>query len=496
MYEDDDFEEDTEAPSAPVARAAPRPAAARPGVGALAAFDPEFMRGLFPEPPQEEPMPRSPVDPRAQWLAFSAGVLKGGPRFGSELSSGLSAMAAQRTKDAQIEQLYQTQAMRMKLQRQVAEQRRAQQQMQQMQGWTRNMLGSVAPLVSSGQGPLDPAQVAQAVQSAVQTGQVPPQLAERFLGSLPQDPEALRSHLTNMMRAQADPFTAFKAPTTRAIGPNSSIVSISADGSSAKPLYTNRTPKENAFLGLLQAAGIDPNSPEGKQLIQARLRKEATHAPAPGVKVDLRQENAESKAVGEGFGKMFNDLQRDAMQAQNRLGSLSRMSQLMEGVSTGKLTPLITDIQGYAAELGIKLSDKLGEKEAIEALTNEMALQARDPSGGAGMPGAMSDQDRNFLVRITPGLSKSPEGNRLIIETQRRLHRRSIDVARLAAAYRRRNGTLDDGFLVELEQWSAANPLFADLQRRMGAEPARPVDPNRAQELLRRAEALRKQQNP
>lgn len=488
MFEDEFDEEDGYAAPSSMRQSVGAAPAPRPA-GALAAFDPEFMRSLFPQPPKSDiPDLPNPVDPGAKWRAFAAGVLEGGPRFSGSLASGLKAMGAQETKDAELMSRYVPQALRLKQQRQMEEMRRAQMQQQQMQGWTQNLLGSVAPLVGSG-APLNPAQIQAAVGSAVQMGRVPPQLAERFLATLPQDPEAMQAHLANMMRAQADPFAAFRPPQVRSIGPNSTLLSVSPDGRSASVLHENKTERDNAFIQMLRQAGIDPASPQGQEIIRRRLQKETTHA--PGTQVNMRQEGAEAKAVGEGFGKMFNDLQRDALNAQGKLGSVRRMEQLLEGVSTGKLTPLITDIQGYAAELGIKLSDKLGQKEAIEALTNEMALQARDPSGGAGMPGAMSDQDRQFLVRITPGLSKSPEGNRLILETHRRLHRRSIDVARLANQYRMRNGQMDSGFLVELEQWSAANPLFADLQQRMGGGAPRGGAQPDAKALLERARQLR-----
>lgn len=38
-----------------------------------------------------------------------------------------------------------------------------------------------------------------------------------------------------------------------------------------------KTPKDNEFVALLKASGIDPASPQGRQLLQKRLQKEATH---------------------------------------------------------------------------------------------------------------------------------------------------------------------------------------------------------------------------
>jgi hypothetical protein len=130
-------------------------------------------------------------------------------------------------------------------------------------------------------------------------------------------------------------------------------------------------------------------------------------------------------------------------------------------------------VQAAAKSLGIDIGEQLDAKQAAAALSKEMAMQMRNPAGGAGMPGAMSDADRRFLEQTVPGLSQTPGGNKLIIETNRRLAKRDQQVAKMAAAYRQKNGQLDDGFVQALQEWSNANPLFSDIGG--GAAPAAPV---------------------
>lgn len=180
----------------------------------------------------------------------------------------------------------------------------------------------------------------------------------------------------------------------------------------------------------------------------------------PLVSVNTSEEKAEAKKVGEGMGEMYVELQKAGSAAPTKLGKLDRMEQLMEGVNTGKLTPAITQVASVAEALGFKVDPKLGPKQALEGLTNEIALDLRNPSGGAGMPGAMSDKDREFLMSMPPGLSKTREGNKLIIQTARAVAKREQEVARLAREYRKKNGSLDEGFYDDLADFSAANPLF------------------------------------
>lgn len=180
----------------------------------------------------------------------------------------------------------------------------------------------------------------------------------------------------------------------------------------------------------------------------------------PLVQLSMAQEGKEAQTVGEAFGKMYADLQQAGSAAPAKLSKLDRMESLMQGVQTGKLAPAMTQIASIAESFGLKVDSKLGAKQALDALSNEIALSLRNPAGGAGMPGALSDKDREFLASMTPGLSKTPAGNRLIIDTARKLAQREQQVAKLAREYRKKNGHLDEGFYDELAEFSAANPLF------------------------------------
>lgn len=211
--------------------------------------------------------------------------------------------------------------------------------------------------------------------------------------------------------------------------------------------------------------------PDGQFAVNQPLvnaKQTIARAGASNVNVMTKQETEEAKTVGKGFGDQFVSIQQAGTDAGGKLARLDRMSQLIQGVNTGKLEPARMQVSALADSFGLQIDPNLPAKQAIEALSNELALQARNPSGGAGMPGAMSDKDREFLVNISPGLSKTPEGNALIIDTARKLARRDQDVARLAREYRKRHGTIDEGFYDELQRFSAANPLFNSQQPASG----------------------------
>lgn len=257
---------------------------------------------------------------------------------------------------------------------------------------------------------------------------------------------------------QALPSAAAEKPLV--VAPGSTVL----DPRTMRPTFTapvaekpEATPEVIRVLDALQK--MAPDDPRRASLEQW-VRTKTSHAPAPSANVYNVGEKAEAKKVGEAMGETFVDLQKADVAAGMKLAKLDRMEQLLEGVETGKLTPTMTEIESIAASLGLPVSKTLGPKQAAMALANEMALQMRNPAGGAGMPGALSDRDREFLLQMTPNLSQTPEGRKLLIATYRKLSQRERQVAKMARDYRQRNGSLDTGFYTELAKFSDTNPLF------------------------------------
>jgi hypothetical protein len=220
------------------------------------------------------------------------------------------------------------------------------------------------------------------------------------------------------------------------------------------------TQKKTSVEQMLDAAGITDPTIRQSYVTQA-LQKSVTHAPAASAIVNMKQETEEAKKVGGFFGEEYGNVLKAGTSAQSKLNRYNRLGELLADVDTGKFTGAGLEVAKAARSLGFNVSDKVGNLEAAQALSGEIALELRNPSGGAGMPGAMSDADRQFLQNMVPGLQTTPQGRTLMLDTAKRLAQRDIDVARLAREYRRRNGQIDEGFYEELARFSEANPLFS-----------------------------------
>lgn len=185
-----------------------------------------------------------------------------------------------------------------------------------------------------------------------------------------------------------------------------------------------------------------------------------------------------------------NAMVQEAKAARSQLNTLGAIESLTEGIETGRLTPTGMTIAQYGKSFGIDIDPKLGAKEAATALMGQLALQARNPAGGAGMPGALSDADRNFLVNtITPSLTQSSQGREILINIHKTLAKRKLEETRLAQDYIKRNGFLDDGFYRELDSWSQQNPLFTKKPTQRRAAPGGITPAQAAAELARRKQA-------
>jgi hypothetical protein len=226
-----------------------------------------------------------------------------------------------------------------------------------------------------------------------------------------------------------------------------------------------------------EAATPGPESPLGKLAFDLKnglitqqqhdeLFKKMSAPPTPLVTIGgEQQETAFQKRLGQEMGDQYANLLKADMNAPATIGKYERLSGLLSSVNTGKFKGATTDLKAAAKSLGIDLNalgvaDDVAPAQAARALANQIALELRNPAGGAGMPGAMSDKDREFLIASIPGLENDPAAIGKMIEYRVKLAKREQEVAKKARAYRKKNGRFDEGFYDELQEWSEKNPLF------------------------------------
>lgn len=219
--------------------------------------------------------------------------------------------------------------------------------------------------------------------------------------------------------------------------------------------------KPDEFASALTAAGIEPGSPQWNTAMNNRVTKLSTHAPAASATVVNKQETEEAKAYGKAAGEEYGNIQKSAFSAPSRISKLQRMENILSQIETGKAVPIGMTIAGAARSIGIDLDPKLDQKQAFEALSNEMALLAKQTAEGTNlMPGAMSEADRTFLTQLVPNLGKTKEANKSLIDFMIKAEKRSVELAKMAREYRKKNGSIE-GFSEFAADYAEKNPLFS-----------------------------------
>lgn len=170
-------------------------------------------------------------------------------------------------------------------------------------------------------------------------------------------------------------------------------------------------------------------------------------------------ENEYDKTLGKSYGDRFTEIQKEAQTAQRALNSLSVMEQVMgnEGFYSGAAADQVKRVKQFGVALGFDASG-VQDMETFNAMSKQAALDVMGGSLGTGF----SNADRDFVIDQVPNLGNTPEGNRQLIQIQRKLAQRKQQIAQLARDYAERNGgRIDPGFDDYLAQWAEANQLFA-----------------------------------
>lgn len=208
----------------------------------------------------------------------------------------------------------------------------------------------------------------------------------------------------------------------------------------------------------------------------ARFDESAEKAPLVSITGDpIRDIAAEEaakfrgRAAGERIAKFTSE--SDEARAQNL--QLSRAAQFVGNVELqGPGTKIFNQLKAVGVAFGVDIEalgvkDDTASAQALESVSNEIALRLRNPDSGLGLTGNTSDRDITFLKSIPPSLGKTKGGNELIIDYAVRLNDHKIKRARVVQKFVRKHkafGTDSQGRTLDgvLEQFANDNQIFSD----------------------------------
>ena len=160
------------------------------------------------------------------------------------------------------------------------------------------------------------------------------------------------------------------------------------------------------------------------------------------------------------MAKFSDQLRQGAITANTKIANAQRIGNLLGDYEGGKFASNALGVASGLNTFGIQVDPKLGNKQAAQAASNQFALEMRNPSGGAGMPGGLSDGDRAYLTTMAPGIEQGKVGRSLMIDTIVKVEQRNKDIAYMASKYETAHGRLDPKFFSSLAEWSNDHPVF------------------------------------
>jgi len=140
--------------------------------------------------------------------------------------------------------------------------------------------------------------------------------------------------------------------------------------------------------------------------------------------------NKGTQKLFEGIGTRADERIGQSVASVQEDASLDRvLLALGRGAQTGFGESILLDLKSAASTfLGTEFGPEAQEGEVIRALGNQLALRMRNPSSGLGLTGSTSNKDLIFLKESVVNLQKTEQGNRALIDNQKRLNKMKRDV--------------------------------------------------------------------
>lgn len=210
---------------------------------------------------------------------------------------------------------------------------------------------------------------------------------------------------------------------------------------------------QEAFKAGIGAQGdvMTVTNPDGSQSYVSRadvLRQGGQAARSPEQAAYMAERTKANSATYQGALE-------SAASAGQQLSNIDRMASLLTDIDTGKGEQALMGLASIGEQLGVKIDPKLGDKQAVQSLANQLAIGMRQPGTGT-----MTDKDMEVFLQSVPSLQNSPDGNRKIMQTMAAFAEKKQVEATMMQKYAERNGGMwDDRGEKMMNEWRKNNPI-------------------------------------
>lgn len=188
----------------------------------------------------------------------------------------------------------------------------------------------------------------------------------------------------------------------------------------------------------------DPNSPTGTRWVrESQAEGQAGPQRAPLVSITEKGETAMAEALGKLDAKRVMDLEEAGQKAYRTIAELDRMDAAIQSgrFSTGVFSDARSFLANFAVFVGsspetLALIGNAATADTLDAASARLSIEA------AGKLSRLTNMSLVLIRDSVPNLTRTPEGNKILIEVMRRTSQREIELASLADAFIQDHGTL------------------------------------------------------
>jgi hypothetical protein len=229
-------------------------------------------------------------------------------------------------------------------------------------------------------------------------------------------------------------------------GPKAAMQAYLESRKAPKDISTSAMKNYNEYQRILAEEG-----PEAAEQFRTMSKSGGVTLNTPGA------ESEWEKGMGKFGVEIFSNITKEALSAQDLLANTVVLENLMADpkFTSGALAEQKVSYAKIIEALGGDAAD-VGTLEAFRAVTSKLILDSMGGSLGAGF----SEGDRKFVEGMGAQLSTSEEGNKMIIDMNRKIASRKLEIASFADKYLEENDRIDKNFMGALRRWSKQNPLF------------------------------------
>ena len=203
----------------------------------------------------------------------------------------------------------------------------------------------------------------------------------------------------------------------------------------------------------------------------ARRELELKRASQPNTTIDMKGETAAVQARAKAGVEAEVEANKEARSAGQELQNLAGLQARLERLKTGPTAPLARSAAMWAQDLGVSPETLesfgipkgfVGDANSFESATAAMLV---GKIGSGGFPSAnFSNADREFLERTLPRIATDPRGNRIMVETAKRVAASKIEKMNAYRQWRRDPANKDANFFdFDMDYTSKIGNRFDDL---------------------------------